>query len=85
MEQTLTAQTSQSRDLAGYSLGEGIQKDIFIVGSPKSVLEQLQRKKEEPGINMLMSFMPFGVMSKDEVFSSSQLFADEVLLKVRDI
>ena len=62
-----------------------MEKGIFIVGSPDSVLEQLRRKKEESRINVLLSFMRFGAMTKHEAFSSIQLFADEVLPKARDL
>ena len=85
MAQSLAAQASESRDITSYSLDEGMEKGIFIVGSPDSVLEQLRRKKEESRTNVLLSFMRFGAMTKDEAFSSIQLFADEVLPKARDL
>ena len=85
LAQSLAAQASESRDITSYSLDEGMEKGIFIVGSPDSVLEQLRRKKEESRINVLLSFMRFGAMTKDEAFSSIQLFADEVLPKARDL
>ena len=74
----------QTRDISEYSLEEGIEKGIVLVGSPDSVVEQLKRKKEESGINVVMSFMRFGAMPKQKAFSSIELFAEEVLPKVRD-
>ena len=77
--------SGQTRDTTGFSLEEGIEKGIFLVGSPESVVEQLKRKKEESRINVLMSFMRFGAMPKAMAFSSIELFAEEVLPKVRDL
>jgi alkanesulfonate monooxygenase SsuD/methylene tetrahydromethanopterin reductase-like flavin-dependent oxidoreductase (luciferase family) len=85
LEQSRAARSSEARDVTGYSLEEGIEKGIFLVGSPDSVFEQLKRKKEESKLNALISFMRFGRMSKDEAFTSIQLFADEVLPQVRGI
>ena len=74
----------QARDVSELSLEEGIEKGIFLFGSPDTVVEQLKRKKEESGINVVMSFMRFGAMPKQKAFSSIELFAEEVLPKIRD-
>ena len=82
LEQTRAGQTT---DLTELSLEEGIENGIFLMGSPDSVVEQLKRKKEESKVNVVMGFMRFGGMPKEQAFSSIELFAEEVLPKVRDI
>lgn len=66
-----------------YSLEEGIDKGVFIVGGPQTVLEQIQRKKAEARINVLMGFFRFGGMPQARAFSSLQRFAEDILPQVR--
>ena len=79
------SRAGQARDVSELTLEEGIEKGIFLFGSPDSVVEQLKRKKEESKVNVVMSFMRFGAMPKQKAFSSIELFAEEVLPKIRDL
>jgi alkanesulfonate monooxygenase SsuD/methylene tetrahydromethanopterin reductase-like flavin-dependent oxidoreductase (luciferase family) len=75
----------QTHSVLDYSLEEGIDKGIFIVGSPQTVREQIERKKDDAKINVLMGFFRFGNLPKERTFSSLRLFAEEVLPHVRSL
>jgi alkanesulfonate monooxygenase SsuD/methylene tetrahydromethanopterin reductase-like flavin-dependent oxidoreductase (luciferase family) len=75
--------SGQARGVFDYTFEEGIEKGIFMVGSPQTVREQIRRKQDESKIHVLMGFFRFGNLSKAQTFASLQLFADEVLPHVR--
>jgi len=55
-----------------------------IVGSPKTVLERIQRVRDATGVNRLVTMLQFGVLPDDLTRRNMEMFASEVMPKLRD-
>jgi alkanesulfonate monooxygenase SsuD/methylene tetrahydromethanopterin reductase-like flavin-dependent oxidoreductase (luciferase family) len=55
-----------------------------VVGSPKTVRERLERMREQTGLNSIVAMTQFGVMPDELAKRSQEMFASEVMPKLRD-
>ncbi len=62
------------------------REGVAIVGSPDTVLREIERQSTElGGFNYLLAYMMFGSMSLPDALRSLDLFAKEVMPKIRDL
>jgi alkanesulfonate monooxygenase SsuD/methylene tetrahydromethanopterin reductase-like flavin-dependent oxidoreductase (luciferase family) len=67
---------------AVHSSGELHQEGVAFIGSPSTVLEKMQRLREEVGANILDSMFVSGRLPYERARESLELFGSEVLPKV---
>jgi alkanesulfonate monooxygenase SsuD/methylene tetrahydromethanopterin reductase-like flavin-dependent oxidoreductase (luciferase family) len=58
---------------------ELMDEDVFLVGSPTTVTEQIERTAEQSGINYLNCLFAFGNLNHERVMRSMRLFTQEVI------
>ena len=58
---------------------ELMDEDVFLVGSPTTVTEQIERTVEQSGINYLNCLFAFGNLNHERVMRSMRLFTQEVI------
>jgi alkanesulfonate monooxygenase SsuD/methylene tetrahydromethanopterin reductase-like flavin-dependent oxidoreductase (luciferase family) len=54
-----------------------------VVGSPKTVLEKIERVRDQTGVENLITMLQFGVMPDALAVRNMELFASEVMPKLR--
>ncbi len=57
-------------------------KDLFIVGSPSSVIEQIERSIEISGTNYFVARFAYGSLTYEQSRSSLDLFVEEVMPRI---
>src|SRR5438105_4763000 len=62
--------------------GEGANGRM-IAGSPRTVADQLQAQVDESGVNYIACRFAFGDIAFDEAHRSIELFADQVMPRLR--
>jgi alkanesulfonate monooxygenase SsuD/methylene tetrahydromethanopterin reductase-like flavin-dependent oxidoreductase (luciferase family) len=66
-----------------HSIDSLMQSGTVIAGSPKTVLDQINRVRDETGVNILVSMLQFGVMSDELATRNMNMFASEVMPHLR--
>jgi len=66
------------------TIDELIGSGTVIVGSPKTVLQRIQRVRAATGVNRLVTMLQFGVLPNDLTRRNMELFASEVMPKLRN-
>jgi alkanesulfonate monooxygenase SsuD/methylene tetrahydromethanopterin reductase-like flavin-dependent oxidoreductase (luciferase family) len=66
------------------TIDELIGSGTVIVGSPKTVLERIQRVRDATGVNRLVTMLQFGVLPNDLTRRNMEMFASEVMPKLRN-
>ena len=56
-----------------------MDEDVFLVGSPKTVTEQIERTVEQSVINYLNCLFAFGNLNHERVMRSMRLFTQEII------
>jgi len=54
-----------------------------VIGSPKRVLEKIERAGDQTGLENLITMLQFGVMPDGLAVRNMELFASEVMPKLR--
>jgi alkanesulfonate monooxygenase SsuD/methylene tetrahydromethanopterin reductase-like flavin-dependent oxidoreductase (luciferase family) len=54
-----------------------------VIGSPKRVLEKIERVRDQTGLENLITMLQFGVMPDELAVRNIELFASEVMPKLR--
>ena len=62
---------------------QDLAKDRFLLGSPDEVAEEMLRYQDELGVNYLIFRMQWPGMPQSQVLETMQLFAEEVMPKVK--
>jgi len=62
-----------------------LNNGILIAGSPKTVTRQLTEQIEETGAGHFLCWMNFGDLSQQQVLRSEELFATQVMPKLREL
>jgi alkanesulfonate monooxygenase SsuD/methylene tetrahydromethanopterin reductase-like flavin-dependent oxidoreductase (luciferase family) len=77
-----SAQKMQSlaRDMKGI-----VDNGYVIIGSPGEIVEQVRELATTLNVGQLMLLMQFGNMSKDLTKYNTQLFAEKVMPKLKDL
>jgi alkanesulfonate monooxygenase SsuD/methylene tetrahydromethanopterin reductase-like flavin-dependent oxidoreductase (luciferase family) len=60
-----------------------IESGTVIVGTPKTVREQIEKVRDQTGVDNLVSMLQFGVMSDELALRNMELFATEVMPHLR--
>ena len=67
-----------------HSLEELMESGTVVVGSPKTVRDELSALRDETGANKLVTMLQFGVLSDDLTKRNMEMFASEVMPHLRD-
>jgi len=54
-----------------------------VIGSPATVRERIERVRDQTGFDILITLLQFGVMSDELALRNMELFAGEVMPKLR--
>jgi alkanesulfonate monooxygenase SsuD/methylene tetrahydromethanopterin reductase-like flavin-dependent oxidoreductase (luciferase family) len=54
-----------------------------VVGSPQTVREKIERVRDQTGVGILITMLQFGVMPDELARRNMQLFASEVMPRLR--
>lgn len=65
------------------TVDELIGNGTALIGSPRTVLEKIQRVRDQTGVNLLITMLQFGVMTDELARRNMELFAAEVMPKLR--
>ncbi|MFL5071057.1 MAG: hypothetical protein ACJ8D9_15850, partial [Xanthobacteraceae bacterium] len=66
-----------------HSLEELMDSGTVVVGSPRTVRDELERLREQTGANHLVTMLQFGVLSDELTRRNMELFAAEVMPHLR--
>jgi alkanesulfonate monooxygenase SsuD/methylene tetrahydromethanopterin reductase-like flavin-dependent oxidoreductase (luciferase family) len=66
------------------TIDELVGSGTVIVGSPKTVREKIERVRDATGVNRLVTMLQFGVLPDDLTKRNMEMFASEVMPKLRD-
>jgi alkanesulfonate monooxygenase SsuD/methylene tetrahydromethanopterin reductase-like flavin-dependent oxidoreductase (luciferase family) len=66
------------------TIDELIASGTVIVGSPQTVRERIERVREATGVNRLVTMLQFGVLPNDLTRRNMEMFASEVMPKLRN-
>ncbi len=67
----------------GQTIDELIANGTAVVGSPRTVREKIERVREQTGVEILITMLQFGVLSDELARRNMELFAAEVMPKLR--
>jgi alkanesulfonate monooxygenase SsuD/methylene tetrahydromethanopterin reductase-like flavin-dependent oxidoreductase (luciferase family) len=67
-----------------HSLEELMESGTVVVGSPRTVRDELARLRDATGANNLVTMLQFGVLSDELTRRNMELFAAEVMPHLRD-
>ncbi|MDP2355092.1 MAG: LLM class flavin-dependent oxidoreductase [Beijerinckiaceae bacterium] len=66
-----------------HSIDSLMESGTVIAGSPKTVLEKINRVRDQTGVNILVSMLQFGVMSDELAIRNMNMFSSEVMPHLR--
>jgi len=67
-----------------HSLEELMESGTVVVGSPRTVRDELSRLREQTGANHLVTMLQFGVLNDELTRRNMELFAAEVMPHLKD-
>ena len=67
-----------------HSMEELIESGTVVVGSPRTVRDQLSRLRDATGANNLVTMLQFGVLPDDLTKRNMEMFASEVMPHLRN-
>ena len=73
-----------SKAMGAQTIDELIANGVVVAGSPATVRERIERMRDRTGLNSFVPMMQFGVMPDDLARRSMELFASEVMPRLRD-
>jgi alkanesulfonate monooxygenase SsuD/methylene tetrahydromethanopterin reductase-like flavin-dependent oxidoreductase (luciferase family) len=68
---------------ARHTAEELIENGTAVVGSPKTVREQIERLRDATGANNLVTMLQFGTLSDELTRRNMEMFASEVMPHLR--
>ena len=75
----VTATAARMKNTRGANYDECLEEDTVIAGSPKTVLEGIERHVKEIGFNYLLAYLMLGNMTLDTAMRSMKLFVKDVM------
>ena len=69
---------------ASGQIDTAIAEGSTIVGTPETVIKELKKQEAELGINYMIGYMMFGTMALSDALKSLNLFATEVMPKLKN-
>jgi alkanesulfonate monooxygenase SsuD/methylene tetrahydromethanopterin reductase-like flavin-dependent oxidoreductase (luciferase family) len=83
LKATMKIRTSLGSRVRNQTIDELIANGTAVVGSPKTVLEKIERVRDQTGVENLITMLQFGVMPDALAVRNMELFASEVMPKLR--
>jgi alkanesulfonate monooxygenase SsuD/methylene tetrahydromethanopterin reductase-like flavin-dependent oxidoreductase (luciferase family) len=83
MKATMKIRTSLGSRARNQTIDELVGNGTAVVGSPKTVLETIERVRDQTGLNILITLLQFGIMSDELALRNMELFASEVMPRLR--
>ncbi len=83
LKATMKIRTSLGSRTRNQTVDELMANGTAVIGSPKTVLERIQRVRDETGLEYLISLLQFGVMPDALARRNMEMFASEVMPKLR--
>jgi alkanesulfonate monooxygenase SsuD/methylene tetrahydromethanopterin reductase-like flavin-dependent oxidoreductase (luciferase family) len=68
---------------ARHTMEELVENGTAVVGSPKTVREQIERQRDATGANNLVTMLQFGTLSDELTKRNMEMFASEVMPHLR--
>jgi alkanesulfonate monooxygenase SsuD/methylene tetrahydromethanopterin reductase-like flavin-dependent oxidoreductase (luciferase family) len=65
------------------TIEELMSNGTAVIGSPQTVRERIERIRDQTGLNIMIALLQFGVMSDQLARRNMELFASEVMPKLR--
>jgi alkanesulfonate monooxygenase SsuD/methylene tetrahydromethanopterin reductase-like flavin-dependent oxidoreductase (luciferase family) len=83
LKATMKTRTSLGSRARNQTIDELISNGTAVIGSPKTVLEKIERVRDQTGVENLITMLQFGVMPDALAVRNMELFASEVMPKLR--
>lgn len=83
LKATMKIRTALGSRARNQSIDELIANGTAVIGSPRTVLEKIERVREQTGLENLIVMPQFGVMPDEFARRNMELFASEVMPKLR--
>jgi alkanesulfonate monooxygenase SsuD/methylene tetrahydromethanopterin reductase-like flavin-dependent oxidoreductase (luciferase family) len=83
MQRTMKMRKSLGTRAGRITVDDLIGSGTALIGSPKTVLEQIGRVRDKTRLNRLVAMLQFGTLSDDLTKRNMDLFASEVMPKLR--
>jgi alkanesulfonate monooxygenase SsuD/methylene tetrahydromethanopterin reductase-like flavin-dependent oxidoreductase (luciferase family) len=79
MQRTMKMRKALGSRARNQTVDELMQSGTALIGSPRSVREQIERMREATGLNRLVAMLQFGVLDDELTRRNMALFASEVM------
>lgn len=79
MQRTMKTRKSLGTQARRQTVDDLMASGTAVIGSPKTVREQIERVREATGFNRLVTLLQFGVLSDDLTKRNMEMFAAEVM------
>jgi alkanesulfonate monooxygenase SsuD/methylene tetrahydromethanopterin reductase-like flavin-dependent oxidoreductase (luciferase family) len=83
LKATMKIRTALGSRARNQTIDELIANGTAVIGSPKTVLEKIERVRDQTGVENLITMLQFGVMPDALAVRNMELFASEVMPKLR--
>jgi alkanesulfonate monooxygenase SsuD/methylene tetrahydromethanopterin reductase-like flavin-dependent oxidoreductase (luciferase family) len=83
LKATMKIRTSLGSRAHNQTIDELMGNGTAVVGSPRTVLEKIERVRDQTGLENLIAMLQFGVMPDELATRNMELFASEVMPKLR--
>jgi alkanesulfonate monooxygenase SsuD/methylene tetrahydromethanopterin reductase-like flavin-dependent oxidoreductase (luciferase family) len=83
LKATMKIRTALGSRARNQTIDELIANGTAVIGSPKNVLEKIERVRDQTGVENLITMLQFGVMPDALAVRNMELFASEVMPKLR--
>ena len=80
---TMKIRTALGSRARNQTIDELIANGTAVIGSPRTVLEKIERVRDQTGVENLITMLQFGVMPDELAVRNMELFASEVMPKLR--
>jgi alkanesulfonate monooxygenase SsuD/methylene tetrahydromethanopterin reductase-like flavin-dependent oxidoreductase (luciferase family) len=65
------------------TIDELMESGTVVVGSPRAVRTRIERMREATGLDIVVAMLQFGVLTNELTKRNVELFASEVMLRLR--
>ncbi len=83
MKVTMKMRKQIGQRVQNHTVGELIGNGTALIGSPKTVREKIERMRDQTGVGILITMLQFGVMPDHLAKRNMEMFASEVMPKLR--
>ena len=83
LKATMKIRTSLGSRARNQTVDELIESGTALIGSPTTVRDKIERMRDQTGLEHLITLLQFGVMSDELTLRNMELFAGEVMPRLR--